>query len=192
MEVIFLKSLLHKNQACIGIYFPKNLMIQNFLQKELNARWSRTHQCWYTPLSENNYQQLAHTLKGKAVVKTDALKAYLSEKKSHPAQPFIKTQKPSAPIPAQLKNAHTTKKSIVISKENQHAFAEYKNRLILKGYSSSTVRTYCNEFQIYLQTIKNNAAKDITPAQLQRYILYCIHDLKLKENTVHSRITPLD
>ncbi|MEO7209461.1 MAG: tyrosine-type recombinase/integrase [Chitinophagaceae bacterium] len=191
MEVVVLKSLLHKNQACIGIYFPKDLVIQNILQKELNARWSRTHQCWYIPLSKNNYQQLANTLKGKAVLKTDALKVYLSENKSHTTQPFIETQNPIAPIPAKHIIAYTTKKSVAISKENEHAFSEYKNRLILKGYSPSTVRTYCNEFQIYLQTIKNNAAKDITPDQLQRYILYCIHDLKLKENTVHSRINAL-
>ena len=62
---------------------------------------------------------------------------------------------------------------------------------VLKGYSKSTLRTYCGEFSIFLKEIKGYPAKDLTPERLQRYILYCINTFGLSENTIHSRINAL-
>ena len=61
----------------------------------------------------------------------------------------------------------------------------------LKAYSPSTVRTYKNEAGIFLQTLKNKQADTLTSEDVRRYIHYCISELKLTENTVHSRLNAL-
>ena len=191
METIILKPLYHRGQESIGIYFERNALLQSLIQKQGGVRWSRTQKCWYAPLSKSNYESLAKVLKGKALLKTDELKKYLLDKKGNTTQQPAEPPKPVAKLPAQNIKAVASKQSEAISKENEHAFTEYKNRLSLKGYSPSTVRTYCNEFHIFLETLKKNNAKELTPQQLQRYILYCINQLKLSENTVHSRINAI-
>ncbi|MEO7119479.1 MAG: tyrosine-type recombinase/integrase [Ginsengibacter sp.] len=191
METIVLKPLLHRSEECIGIYFEKNAFLQSLIQKNVNAKWSKTYSCWYVPLSKSNYEQLAKALYGKAVLQTIELKEYLLRKKSNKTPGITEAQKPVAGIPVQSIDTVALKQSGIISKENEHEFTEYKNRLLLKGYSPSTVRTYCNEFHIFLQTLQNKSVKELMPAQLQRYILYCINQMKLSENTVHSRINAL-
>ena len=122
------------------------------------------------------------------------MKKYLLKKKSSATTKLNEekpaTALPTTPLPTKIKPVAPAKVQ-VISRENEYEFTEYKNRLLLKGYSPSTLRTYCNEFRIYLQILKDKDARSITPAQLQRYILYCINQLKLGENTVHSRINAL-
>ncbi|MFS8082499.1 MAG: site-specific integrase, partial [Ginsengibacter sp.] len=184
MEAVILKPVLHRGEECIGIYFEKNAIIQNLIQKYAGAKWSRTHKCWYVSLSKNNYEVIAKALNGKVQLRTDELKKHLLLKRdnSTPIQKGIDRTIEKLKLPKQTES---------ISKENELEFIQYKNRLILKGYSPSTIRTYCNEFQIFLHTLKNKSAKELSPAQLQRYILYCINQLKLSENTVHSRMNAL-
>jgi site-specific recombinase XerD len=161
------------------------------IQKQGGGRWSKTHTCWYVPISKSNYEILAKVLKGKAVLKTDELKDYLLQKKSNTAPGITEAKKQAATLPAKNIKAVLPKQSGVLSNENEHEFTDYKNRLLLKGYSPSTVRTYCNEFHIFLEALLSNSAKELSPAQLQRYILHCINKLKLSENTIHSRMNAL-
>ena len=184
MEKIILKPIQHRGEECIGIYFEKNALIQNLIQKNAGAKWSRTKMCWYVSLSKNNYEVIAKALNGKVQLRTDELKNHLLLKRDN----SISIQKQ---LPGTIEKVKLPKQTESINKENELEFIEYKNRLILKGYSPSTIRTYCNEFQIFLQTLKNKYAKELTPEELQRYILYCISQLKLSENTVHSRMNAL-
>jgi len=190
METVILKPLQHRGQESIAIYFEKNPVIQSLIQKQAGARWSKTNSCWYVPLLKENYEKLCQALKELAILNKDGLRKYLSEKKK--AQPMpLPVTKTQNHVPDPKKSPVLKIQPSVLSEENSKAFSEYKNILILKAYSQSTVRTYCNEFHIFLETLKNKAAKELTPAQLQRYILYCINTLKLRENTVHSRMNAL-
>jgi site-specific recombinase XerD len=192
MEAVILKPLQHRGQECIGIYFEKNVLIQSLIQKQAGARWSKTNSCWYVPLAKDNYTRLSDTIKETAIINAESLKKYLLQKKNGqptgPTTVSLQTQnqftRPQKSPVLKIRPSH-------LSEENSKAFSEYKNILTLKGYSQSTMRTYCNEFHLFLQTLKNKPAKELTPDQLQRYILYCIDQLKLKENTVHSRMNAL-
>jgi len=189
METIVLKPLYHRGQEHIGIYFERNALIQSLIQKQAGGRWSKTQKCWYVSLSKEAYENLTKVFTNKAVVKNDELREYLLQKKGSTATPS-EMQKAVIKLPTQnIKVAN--KPASEVSKENEQEFNEYKNRLLLKGYSPSTVRTYCNEFHIFLESLKKHKANELTPSQLQRYILYCIEKLKLSENTVHSRMNAL-
>ncbi len=64
-------------------------------------------------------------------------------------------------------------------------------RLKLKSYSSSTIRTYTNEMSQLLAALGNIPADKLKPHHLKRYLVYCYEKLHLSENTLHSRINAM-
>jgi integrase/recombinase XerD len=75
-----------------------------------------------------------------------------------------------------------------IHEVNQGAYQAMQETLILKAYSPNTMRTYLNEFAQLLHLLKDYKVEDLTEERLRSYFLYCIKELKLSENTLHSRI----
>ncbi len=196
METIILKPLFHNNAECIGIFSLPNTILNTIFKKEAGAKWSHTNSCWYLPLAKENYDSLAKALTGKAILQTDELKAYL-EKKNKKAKSFSVKNKPVAkaeikkvmffpPEPASLLNHNSA-----VSKQNIDALKKFNQQLILKSYSPSTIRTYTNEFVQFLNTINNVPAHTFTAARIKDYLQYCFKKLKLKENTLHSRMNAL-
>ncbi|MCZ2130065.1 MAG: site-specific integrase [Bacteroidia bacterium] len=78
-----------------------------------------------------------------------------------------------------------------IGEVNKAEFTKFQNLLELKSYSPNTKRTYSTEFAQFLGVLKNVSVSQITPERLQSYFLYCVQDLKLSENTIHSRINAI-
>jgi site-specific recombinase XerD len=81
--------------------------------------------------------------------------------------------------------------TIGISAVNQHVLPAMEERLRLKAYSASTIRTYINEMSQLLQALGSISADELKPVHLKRYLVYCFERLHLKENTLHSRINAL-
>ena len=74
---------------------------------------------------------------------------------------------------------------------NLAALKQMHELLLLKAYSPNTIRTYCIEFSQLLYLLKNFHVDSLTPERLRSYILYCIKNLKLSENAIHSRINAI-
>lgn len=75
-----------------------------------------------------------------------------------------------------------------IQDNNKLVLKRFIEEIQLKGYSDSTLKTYRNEFGIYLNFLKEFPAQSATVEDIRDYILYCINELKLTEATIHSRI----
>lgn len=84
------------------------------------------------------------------------------------------------------KNAYTN-----IASVNKNALERYISTLQLKGYSQSTIKTYCAEFISFLGAIKDNDVDTIDAEKIRSYLLYCINYLKVSEATIHSRMNAL-
>jgi integrase/recombinase XerD len=78
-----------------------------------------------------------------------------------------------------------------LSKVNAAILELYVQHLQLKSYSASTIRTYRNEFRVFLSVLKNVPADALTVQRLKDYLAYCYDVLKLSEHTIHSRINAL-
>ena len=79
----------------------------------------------------------------------------------------------------------------VISKVSENNFNELErliNQLKLKGYSPNTIRSYSSEFLQFLYFIKEKEVNLCASEEVRNFLLYCIDELKLQENTLHSRI----
>lgn len=190
MKPVILRLLHHRNLQCIGIYFAKNARLQSIIQKETGARWSKTHTCWYIEANEMNLSKLMVALGDKVSVKdSENLKKLISMEEPSPGLPAH---------PLKLKTDHQKKihrqsplQTGAIDEINHIPLQQFERELILKGYSKSTIRTYVNEFRQFLSTIKNHPAEGFTPERLKDYLRYCYSDLKLSENTLHSRMNAL-
>lgn len=71
---------------------------------------------------------------------------------------------------------------------NQPALNQYIEQLQLKGYSPNTIKTYVAEFAQLLKSIKAFPVHQLSAEKLRSYFLYCINELKLSENMIHSRM----
>ncbi|AWG23620.1 integrase [Flavobacterium faecale] len=78
-----------------------------------------------------------------------------------------------------------------IQTENQIALKRFIEQIQLMGYSSATLKTYRNEFGIYLCYLNQTQAQTCTIEDIRNYILYCINEVKLSESTIHSRINAI-
>lgn len=74
---------------------------------------------------------------------------------------------------------------------NQLVLKRYIEEIQLKGYSANTLKTYRNEFGIYLNFLKEIPAQSCTVEDIRNYIFYCINELQLSEATIHSRINAI-
>ncbi len=191
MKPVLLKPIYHKEAECIGIYFEKDVPLQSIIQKYAGAKWSKTKQCWYIPLSKTNYENLAKALKGKAELKVDELRKYLVEKKKGKTAQYSFTDKKIMLPKVKERIDKSTPILHQLSSENLYALQQFRRQLVLKAYSPSTIRTYTNEFIQYLSLLKSRPAKDMSVSRVKDYLQYCFEKLHLSENTLHSRINAL-
>ena len=202
MQIVQLRSMFHKEAACIGIYSPLSFKLNYYFQKKAGAKWSQTNKCWYVPCDEKSYDLLVKSLKGVATLDVEELKKYLLERQNN------KPSKASATYPAAIKQKPREQSTLVkiyqplkhlppvkllnkLSRENYDALEKFRQQLVLKSYSSSTIKTYTNEFMQFLQLLGNASVNEFTVQRLKDYLQYCFEKLKLSENTLHSRINAL-
>ena len=207
IPVVILKPLQHRGQEFMGIFFEFNIKIQGILRKTGIAKFSHSNKCWYTLLGKEYYEKICSALKGVVAIEKSSLRQYLVDKKAgKPAT--VKT-------PVNL-SAHTEKilpafgenkkviakpdwvnKQVLVYKNNRihpvnaHVLPAMQLRLKLKAYSTSTIKTYLNEMSQLLQIINTISADELTPEHLKKYLVYCYDNLKLSENTLHSRINAM-
>lgn len=163
MKKIDLRLFNHRNQSCIGIFFPANQLILKKLRSLEGLKWTKTHKCWYVPASSSNIKGIKNLLSSNLIVD-------YTEELSTRVDHFITNPQPTAGV------FHVATLEL------------YQRQLVLKGYSPNTIRTYCNEFRQFLSTIKDHAPENFTSNRLKDYFFYCFNTLKLSENTLHSRM----
>lgn len=183
MQTILLKPLHHRGQEVVGIYFKNNADLNLSVRKLPGVKWSQTNKCWYLPLNQQSYKQIAAQLKEHAKLETNLLKDYLEKRKKVKAS--LENKEPV--------NAKTIVRSSSwkLSSANLSALERFTEQLKLKAYSPSTIRTYRSEFLQLLQLLKKKPVNDLTPDDLRRYMVYVMEKQGIKENTAHSRINAI-
>lgn len=78
-----------------------------------------------------------------------------------------------------------------ISYENQQELGRMEEQLLLKAYSSSTRRTYLNEFRQLLKLLGKKPVQELTEDDMRRYMVYVLDREKLSEHTAHSRLNAI-
>ena len=188
MKTITLQILIHRGHECIGIFFKQDTELNTIVKTIQHIKFSKTHSCWYLPLSRTNYTNLMDTLKGVANIDNIGLKDYLVKRNV-----LITTSKKTEKEDVITKPLKKTQINIIenISLENAAELKKFTDHLVMKAYSPSTVKTYRSEFIQLLQLLKNKSVLELSADQLKQYIVYAIKHQKISENTAHSRLNAL-
>ncbi len=185
MQKVILKTIHHKGQNCVGIYYARDYLLNQLLTKEVKATWSNSHKCWYFIYDENMYNHLLSMFKLHHIkVENELTFGYQLRKKALTILPNL---------PSTV-NKSIDKKSgfnTIVEPINMHVLKAMKEHLIVKAYSQSTIRTYINEMQQLLYRLGKIPADELKPAHLKRYFVYCFETLQLSENTLHSRMNAI-
>lgn len=207
MTIIKLKPIQINGAEIIGLYFPMNTKINALLQKNASARWSKSERCWWVPMELASYEKVILALKGFAEIDSSMLNSCLQLKGNETNSQVRELKGTSFSLAFPGNRNELTKCNLPISETasrfvnninptsihpiNADVIPKMEQHLKLKGYSISTMKTYSNEMGVFLKTIKQHSAESFTVERLKDYLQYCSRQLKLTENTLHSRINAL-
>jgi integrase/recombinase XerD len=190
MRTVTLKVLLHRGAESIAIYFEKDKLLERLIRNMPGVRWTKTHACWYIPLTEAGYKKLISALKQDAVINNTELSDYLQKRQQVEA-----ASKRSAAAGAGSKSMLSKPVALThlwqLDPVNLQALELFMRELQLKAYSPATIRTYRNEFIQLLKLLKDKHVDDLGPEDMKRYMVYILEKEGLKENTAHSRLNAL-
>jgi site-specific recombinase XerD len=183
METIVLRPLYHRGKERIAICFAFNNALSEKIKQLSDARWSRTHRCWYVPLTQAHYTALKAALSPLAQLDITSLRQYVAQRKV--IQPL-----------AEKKESISQKRSYLLqtfplSKENLVAFDRFQQTLQLKAYSKNTIRTYCTEFHCLLRLLDGVTVSSLTKAHLESYLLWLVKKRGYRESHLHTAINAL-
>ena len=158
--------------------------MQELVRSITGSRWSATLKCWHIPQSKTLFLDFKRKIPAEwELVETGefSLPEY--------QEPVKKIKR--SPFPVAESNAPPKMPVELIDPVNLKELDRFVSLLEMKAYSSSTIRTYRNEFSCLLQVLRQHPVKAMSAEQVKRYVLYCINELRLSENSIHSRLNAL-
>lgn len=194
---VALQILQHYEEKRIFVQYGFHEALNKLVRKIPGAKYSCTKKNWHLPVEKECVVQLIAATKHMADIDTTELKQQWPKTtaKEKPAEGNAATgenQKKAAKVAAAPKVYDKASAHLVsIHANNAHVLPAMKQQLQLKAYSASTIKTYLNEMGAFLQTIRANKADNFTTPRLKDYLQYCLTELKLSENTLHSRMNAL-
>jgi hypothetical protein len=151
-----------------------------FLKRPKGIKWNTSLSCWYLPLSKESYLAIKEKTIGTGTLETSALKKYLQQRKAvQPVSGSICKQRANIIIQHPFNQA------------NLEAFTRFQAMLQLKGYSPSTLKTYCCEFHRLLRLLGTVAINDLTKQHIMSYLLWLMTKRKYSESHVHTAVNAL-
>jgi site-specific recombinase XerD len=188
MYSITCQAFLHRAEERLFIDSPNSQSLNLILKNLPGSKWSKTHKQWHLPLTENSYRQLCNAVEGIASVD----KAIPGKMRGNLTTTIAAAAGGLPPENIMLPDAkHPAGYAVKIAAINAHVLPAFRQQLILKAYSPSTIRTYTNELVQFLVAAKNNCVDDFGAQRIKNYLQYCFEKLHLSENTLHSRMNAL-
>jgi integrase/recombinase XerD len=133
-------------------------------------KWSKSNRQWHLPAEKKSVEALKQKINSFAKLDTSILKKQLYEKKKN-------ADKMLCSIPDKKDTALLPKVTIVnygddkrIHPVNAHIIPAMEQRLKLKAYSHSTIKTYLNEVGVFLRTIKTHSADSFDAQRIKDYL----------------------
>ena len=170
------------NELRIELVFNKNQLLQQAVKKIKGVKWNSAAARWHIACTKESFDALCSSVAGVADVDKKLLSMQLNKIKKLKQTLSGKQETPPLKSRVILQN---------ISHYNLQLLQTAMELLQLKGYSTSTQKTYRNEVAVFLQTLKNIKADSLVTEDIRKYIHNCIHKQQLSENTIHSRLNAL-
>ncbi len=175
-KTIEVKKLLHREKDCLGLWFTYDAeLIQ--LVKGIDARWSRTHSCWYIPFETDSLKKVFNTFRNHAWVDASAI--------------FGGRKPIKANHPQQNKKQTTSKEPTRHYDLKRSIPNEYLQKLKRKRYSPNTIKTYSSLFKDFINFYADYSLDSITENQIHHYLDYLIKEREISPSTQNQVINAI-
>ncbi len=181
--LIALEPIFHNHEERIAIRFRYHAGISQMLRSLPGVSWSQTKKAWHIPVDDATIRLALDNLEAYGQLDRSKLDSYLEKRRqvaaTQPGQPTAALSEKQVALYGKISNANLAELE--------------KMLLLLKGraYSPSTIITYRNEVMQLLQLLGNRPIAQLTPNDIQRYMVYAMQQEGISENTAHSRINAL-
>ena len=189
METIQCNYINHKDKECILLSCEYNAKLNKIYRKLAFVTYSNTHKGWYILKNKEQLRLVAKAVESIANIDIEQLKVIVNKLKI--SKSIDKETNRKIANNSQLLTQKKEHQTSNISEHNSKQLELFMQTLILKSYSQATIKTYRNEFTIFLQTLKSVEVNNFTTQRIKDYLQYCFETLKLTESTVHSRMNAL-
>lgn len=190
----------HRNTDVVFIRFYYNAMVAALL-KPIGATYSQTNKCWYVPIAVFNYKDFKRRLENEITIIYTPKTKIKRKKQTLPKENVqsnlakkLNTPSPPEELPAMRKNVFkpirtqpTTRKHRNITRLPEG----YEEKLLIKRYSESTIRTYSAYMKDFVQYFKNKDLTDISVDDINNYLLNLIIKNKISASQQNQRINAI-
>lgn len=181
LPIILLRPFYHRGMECIGLIFKKGNSLNEIAKRIKGIRWSDQKNCWYTSCNRVSYDSIKKLFDASAVLDTEELKIYLLQRKTMVPVSASKLAGSSAKVILQYP----------LGEDNLKAYAQFRDMLILRGYSPNTIRNYCNEFHQLLRLLGNRFVGNLVKQQILSYLLWLLEKQNCSETKVHTTVNAI-
>lgn len=168
LKSITLYHLMIKDVKMIGIKFTPDKLIQNLIKGLPDPKWSQQYNMAYIPNTKANLGIVFNTFKGVVWINYNR---FLSNKPVNTSNETVDVQ--------WFRNRITTP-------EYRLCPEEYLLKLELKRYANSTVRTYVNFFEMFINHYKDRELKTLDESDIRAYL-----QILIQKNVSNSYLNQL-
>ena len=172
MNTLYLKSIDHRDEKRIAIYFDKNEDTINKLKNGFpSLKWSQTNQVWQIKDEKSSLGILFRMFKGYYWIDYSQL---------------------TPSIDQEYKNENKTiHQKYNFSESTLNDIQKFQNNLKAKRYSESTIKTYTDALRVFLKFHENKSAAEITNLDVIQFNNDYILKNKLSESYQNQTINAL-
>lgn len=166
--LVKIENLHHREADCLAIRFPYNEDLIAEVKKIKGATFSKTHKCWYVRERKNLLQEIMNMLEDKAFIDYSTMtgSSKAAEETPTPAKSFDDT-------------------------EERHILRMMEQKLHLKRYSTTTTKTYLDQFRLFLQFYRPANPTDLSELEIRNYLLYIVEKKKLGRSSQNQAINAI-
>jgi len=168
LKSITLYHLMIKDVKMIGIKFTPDKLIQNLIKGLPDPKWSQQYNMAYIPNTKANLSIVFNTFKGVVWINYNR---FLSNKPVNTSNETVDVQ--------WFRNRITIP-------EYRLCPEEYLLKLELKRYANSTVRTYVNFFEMFINHYKDRELKTLDESDIRAYL-----QILIQKNVSNSYLNQL-
>jgi integrase/recombinase XerD len=149
MKTIILKPLIHRDETQIGIYFPYDALVKDYIKQFEGVKWSQTHRAFYLNDSTENRQKFFQYLRAeKFFVDYNALQKVV--------KPVKKVVKETILLPE-------------LTAEQKVELERFKKWMAQKRLSKNTIDTYAGVTLQFLRYLNLKNRSEITSKLIETF-----------------------
>lgn len=189
------EKLYHRGQFHLAIRFPIDAQLKECVKSIPDSKFSITHKCWYIPSVKGALGNIFKAFENIAWVDISAIKKIKEENaeteheatSKAPKQELVKQEDaPKAIKPVERKSFKEQLNEVQLQ-----ALRMMEQKLKLKGYAASTLKTYLQNFSEFLAFYYDLHPTDISDMDIHNYLLYLVEQKKISKSAQNQAINSI-